>query len=91
VTCLVEPRPVVRFRCDHCIPTLPGKATEPGFPGKICPRGHRQGASRYAYAPMLDIKSGVRHNRQSAAMRPVVNVVSEAEMRAIADWLAALK
>jgi len=40
---------------------------------------------------MLDIKSGVRNNRQSAAMRPVMNVVSEAEMRAIADWLAALK
>jgi len=35
--------------------------------------------------------TSVRHNRQSAAMRPVVNVVSEAEMRAIADWLAALK
>ena len=45
----------------------------------------------YAYAQMVDIKSGVRNNRQSAAMRPVMNVVSEAEMRAIADWLATLK
>jgi cytochrome c len=45
----------------------------------------------YAYGQMVDIKSGVRNNRQSAAMRPVLNVVSEAEMRAIADWLATLK
>lgn len=45
----------------------------------------------YAYAQMIDIKSGVRNNRLSEAMRPVMNVVSEAEMRAIADWLATLK
>jgi len=45
----------------------------------------------YVYAQMIDIKSGERNNRQSAAMRPVMNVVSEAEMRAMADWLATLK
>jgi cytochrome c len=45
----------------------------------------------YAYAQMVDIKSGVRNNRQSVAMRPVMNVVNEVEMRAIADWLATLK
>ena len=45
----------------------------------------------YAYAQMVDIKSGVRDNRQSSAMRPVMNVVSEAEMRAIANWLATVK
>ncbi|HYN79754.1 MAG TPA: cytochrome c [Lamprocystis sp. (in: g-proteobacteria)] len=45
----------------------------------------------YAYGQMVDIKSGVRNNRQSEAMRPVMNVVSEEEMRAIADWLATLK
>jgi cytochrome c len=45
----------------------------------------------YAYAQMIDIKSGERNNRQSAAMRQVMNVVSEAEMRAMADWLATLK
>ncbi|MBK1718848.1 c-type cytochrome [Thiocystis violacea] len=45
----------------------------------------------YAYIQMLDIKNGVRNNGKSEGMRPVMNVVSEAEMRAIADWLATLK
>lgn len=45
----------------------------------------------YAYAQMVDIKSGVRDNGQSVAMRPVMNVVNEAEMRAIAVWLATVK
>ena len=45
----------------------------------------------YAYAQMVDIKSGVRNNGQSVAMRPVMNVVNEAEMRAMANWLATVK
>ena len=45
----------------------------------------------YALAQMKDIKSGARANGQSAAMKGVMGLVSEEEMRVIADWLATLK
>jgi cytochrome c len=45
----------------------------------------------YAYNQMLDIKSGARSNGQSAAMKGVMHLVNEEEMRAIADWLATLQ
>jgi cytochrome c len=44
----------------------------------------------YAYNQMLDIKSGARSNGQSAAMKGVMHLVSEEEMRVIADWLSRL-
>ena len=49
-----------------------------------------QGAD-YAYNQMKDIKSGARNNGQTAAMKGVMGLVSDAEMREIADWLATLK
>lgn len=45
----------------------------------------------YAYQQMVDIKSGKRANGQSAAMKGVMGLVSDDEIRAIADWLATLK
>ena len=42
----------------------------------------------YAFNQMKDIKSGKRNNGQTAAMRGVMGMVSEAEMREIADWIA---
>jgi cytochrome c len=45
----------------------------------------------YAYNQMKDIKSGARNNGQTAAMKGVMGLVNEEEMRAIADWLATLK
>ncbi len=45
----------------------------------------------YAYNQMKDIKSGARANGQSAAMKGVMALVNDAEMREIADWLASLK
>ena len=45
----------------------------------------------YAFAQMKDIKSGTRANGQSAAMKGAMGLVSEEEMRVIADWLATLK
>ncbi len=45
----------------------------------------------YAFAQMKDIKSGARNNGQTGAMKGVMSLVNEEEMRAIADWLAALK
>jgi cytochrome c len=42
----------------------------------------------YAYNQMVDIKSGARNNGQAAAMKGVMGLVSEDEMRAIAEWLS---
>ena len=42
----------------------------------------------YAFNQMKDIKSGARSNGQTAAMKGVMGLVSEEEMRIIADWLA---
>ena len=44
----------------------------------------------YAYNQMVDIKSGARSNGQSAAMKGVMHLVSDEEMRIIADWLSTL-
>jgi cytochrome c len=45
----------------------------------------------YAFNQMSDIKSGARSNGQTAAMKGVMHLVNEAEMRAIANWLASLQ
>lgn len=45
----------------------------------------------YALQQMKDIKSGVRSNGQSAAMKGVMGLVNDEEMKAIADWLSTLK
>jgi cytochrome c len=42
----------------------------------------------YIFNQLKDIKSGARANGQSAAMKGVMGMVNEAEMREIADWLA---
>ncbi len=56
----------------------------------IYPRLAGQGAD-YAFNQMMDIKSGARANGQAAAMRGVMGLVNEDEMRQIADWLSTLK
>lgn len=45
----------------------------------------------YAYNQMQDIKSGARNNGQTAAMKGVMHLVSEAEIRALANWLSTLQ
>jgi cytochrome c len=55
----------------------------------IYPRLAGQNAD-YAFNQMKDIKSGTRSNGMSAAMKGVMGLVNEEEMRAIADWLATL-
>ncbi len=45
----------------------------------------------YAYNQMKDIASGARANGQTAAMKGIMHLVSDEELRAIADWLATLK
>ena len=45
----------------------------------------------YLFNQMKDIKSGKRNNGQTAAMRGVMGMVNESEMREIANWLATQK
>ncbi len=45
----------------------------------------------YAFNQMKDIASGARNNGQTLAMKGVMHLVNEEEMRAIATWLATLK
>jgi cytochrome c len=45
----------------------------------------------YAYNQMKDIQSGARTNGQTAAMKGVMHLVTDEELRAIADWLATLQ
>ena len=42
----------------------------------------------YTLQQMKDIKSGARNNGQTAAMKGIMNLVSDDEMKAIAEWLA---
>ncbi|MBI4755841.1 MAG: c-type cytochrome [Betaproteobacteria bacterium] len=49
-----------------------------------------QGA-KYAERQMLDIKSGARANGNSAAMKGVMHLVSDAEIKALAEYVATLK
>jgi cytochrome c len=45
----------------------------------------------YAEAQMKDIKSGARNNGQTAAMKGVMHLVSDEEIKVIATWLSKLK
>ena len=47
--------------------------------------------AEYATAQMKDIKSGARSNGQSAAMKGVMHLVNDEEIKAIAEWLAKQK
>lgn len=56
----------------------------------IYPRLAGQNAD-YAFNQMKDIASGARNNGQTAAMKGVMHLVTEEEMRTIANWLASLR
>jgi cytochrome c len=45
-------------------------------------------SATYALNQMKDIKSGARANGMSMVMKPMVANVSDAELEAIANWLA---
>ncbi len=45
----------------------------------------------YAEAQMKDIKSGARNNGQTAAMKGVMGLVNDEEIKAIAEYLSKLK
>jgi cytochrome c len=44
----------------------------------------------YLLRQMLDIKSGARSNGNTAAMKGVMHLATEDELKVIADWLAGL-
>jgi len=48
-------------------------------------------SAEYAFNQMNDIKSGARNNGQTAAMKGIMHLVSDEEIRTIADWLATLQ
>ena len=54
------------------------------------PRVAGQNAA-YIEQQMKDIKSGARNNGQTAAMKGVMHLVDDAEIKAIADYLSKLK
>jgi cytochrome c len=45
----------------------------------------------YAEQQMKDIKSGARNNGQTAAMKGVMHLVNDDEIKAISDWLSKQK
>jgi cytochrome c len=47
--------------------------------------------AKYAEKQMQDIKSGARANGNSAAMKGVMHLVSDAEIKALAEYLSKLK
>jgi cytochrome c len=47
--------------------------------------------AKYAEAQMQDIKSGKRANGNSAAMKGVMMLVNDAEIKTLADYLSKLK
>jgi len=47
--------------------------------------------AKYAERQMLDIKSGARANGNTAAMKGVMHLVSDAEIKALAEYLSKLK
>lgn len=47
--------------------------------------------AKYTERQMLDIKSGVRANGNSAAMKGVMHLVSDEEIKALSEYLSKLK
>ena len=67
-----------------------GKDAKTPLKGMPYPKLAGQSAA-YAEAQMKDIKSGARNNGQTAAMKGVMGLVDDAEMKAIAEYLSKLK
>ena len=61
------------------------KTLTPAFP-KVAGQN-----AAYAEQQMKDIKSGARANGQSAAMKGVMELVNDEEIKALADYLSKLK
>ncbi len=86
-------KPVVKLEGDAlykskgCVACHGADAKTPIMP--IYPKLAGQ-SKEYAITQMKDIKSGARNNGQTAVMKGIIASVSDAEMEAIAEWLASL-
>ena len=71
--------------CNACHGADAKKALLPTYP-KLAGQN-----AAYAEQQMKDIKSGARNNGQTAAMKGVMHLVNDEEIKAIAIWLESLK
>ena len=71
--------------CNACHGAKADKPLMPNYP-KLAGQN-----AAYAEAQMKDIKSGARANGNSAAMKGVMHLVSDEEIKALADYLSKLK
>ena len=71
--------------CNACHGADAKKALLPTYP-KLAGQN-----AAYAEQQMKDIKSGARNNGQTAAMKGVMHLVSDEEIKAISEYLAKLK
>ena len=75
------------YKSKTCIACHGADANTPIMPNY--PKIAGQNAA-YAIQQMQDIKSGARANGLSAAMKGVMHLVSDEEIKAIAEWLETL-
>jgi cytochrome c len=71
--------------CNACHGPAGNKALLPDYP-KIAGQN-----AKYIERQMLDIKSGARANGNSAAMKGVMEIVSEADIKALAAYVSTMK
>lgn len=83
-----EPDGAKLYVAKTCVACHGKDAKTPLLP--IYPKLAGQSAD-YAFNQMNDIKSGARANGQTAAMKGVMHLVDDQEMRTIANWLATLQ
>jgi len=71
--------------CNACHGPKGDKPLMPNYP-KVAGQN-----AAYIEAQMKDIKSGARNNGQTAAMKGVMHLVNDEEIKALADYLSKLK
>ena len=71
--------------CAACHGAEGNKPLMPNYP-KIAGQN-----AAYLEAQMKDIKSGARSNGQTAAMKGVMHLVDDAEIKVLAEYVASLK
>jgi len=71
--------------CNACHGPKGDKPLMPNYP-KIAGQN-----AAYTEQQMKDIKSGARNNGQTAAMKGVMHLVNDEEIKAISEYLAKLK
>ncbi|MCL2346224.1 MAG: c-type cytochrome [Desulfobulbus sp.] len=71
--------------CNACHGPKGDKPLMPNYP-KIAGQN-----AAYAEQQIKDIKSGARNNAQTAAMKGVMHLVNDEEIKALADYLSKLK